>query len=181
MVSSATLVNSSSQTVAQPGDTVLYQTAVTNTGVGPQTGYVQSQNVSDILEYAKITDTGGAKLTGDVLTWPKTTIRSNATLTRSFRVKVDNPIPTTPRSSSDPYSYSLQMITVFGNSTVVHLSTPPSKQLEVVDAQLPFLPADVSVLIVALIALLAVYGYLRSRQLAYEVAILRADQRGDLE
>jgi uncharacterized repeat protein (TIGR01451 family) len=164
---------------AGPGDIIQYTLTTTNSGQGAAKNYVVTDNISDVLEYADIIDPGGAILTGGNLSWQAVTIAGGASQVDSFQVRVKNPIPTTPTSTSDPTSYDFKINDVYGGDLVsTSLAVPTQDQVEVASKQLPETGAGTDSLIVLLLASAIVYFYFRNRQLITEIDMLRGDHYG---
>jgi PKD repeat protein len=166
---------------AQPGDEIKYVLTTKNTG-GTGTNYVVTEHITDVLEYADVTDAGGAKVdeSGGVLVWPGQVLGSGATMTRSFTVKVKNPVPPTPIGLSDKSSYDLRMDNIYGNAIQVAVAPPVAKQVEAAATSLPATGAPVATLIVLTVSGLTLFFYFRNRQLLKEVKLLRNEYQGGL-
>ena len=164
---------------AQPGDTIEYHLTTKNTGTSTANEFTVTEGVNDILEYADITNTGGAILTDGNLTWPTTSIKAGSSYVATFQVRVKTPLPSAPTSISDPKSYDLVMDNVYGNVVSVNLAAPnTAKQVEVASASLPQTgPGLATFMVLALIGAI-VYFYYRNRQLIKEISMLRADHHG---
>jgi uncharacterized repeat protein (TIGR01451 family) len=78
---------------ALPGDTLIY-TLGYRAGDQDANGFVFSDDISDILEYAEITDNGGGSVSGGTISWPAVNISAFNTETVSFTVKVFDDIET---------------------------------------------------------------------------------------
>ena len=142
------------------------------------------EDVSDILEYADITNPGGALFdaTAGTLTWPKATIPMGGNVTNTFQVKVKDPVPTTPVGTSNPQSFDLRMDNLYGNLVSVNLGAPAPKQVEEqvnqVAETLPATGAGPTAFIVFGFVGIIVFFYLRNRQLMVEVKQLRNEYYG---
>ena len=113
------LTHPGATTVANPphvGDVLLYTLSVTNSGTADKTGYVFTDDVSAIVTYASdpfsISDSGSYNGTTKVVSWPSTTIAKSTTVNRTFRVTVDDPLPSTG---------DFKMVNVFGDTVTVPL------------------------------------------------------------
>lgn len=180
---SKTATNSTQQvdatsTKANAGDVITYTLTTKNTGGTPFNDFVVTDHIIDILEYADITNLGGATLTEGTLTWPAETIAAGATLTKTFEATIKTPVPETPVSSSDPQSFDLCMDNVYGNAIRVCITPPPAKQIEAGTQSLPETGAETTILMVLAFAGLVIYFYLRNRQLMTEIKLLRHDYHG---
>jgi hypothetical protein len=166
---------------ANAGDLITYTLTTKNIGGTPEE-YTVVEHVSDILEYASVTNLAGAQLdqADGILTWPTTVIKPGETLTKQFAVTVKNPIPDTPTGISDKFSYDLRMDNVYGNQISVALNPPLAKQVEAADTSLPDTGAPVSTIIVLAVCGLTLFFYFRNRQLMQEVKILRGEFQGGM-
>lgn len=165
-------------TTAQAGDVIAYSLLTKNTGNGAQANYTVTEDLRDVLEYADVTQANGALITGGSLSWPAQTIAAGTTDTKTFQVRIKNPIPSTPRSTSDPQSFDLTMDNVYGNHIQIHLPTPPAKTVELAATSLPQTGGASSSLIVLAFFAVVVYFYSRNRQLVKELRMLRVDNAG---
>jgi len=113
---------------ANPGDEVLYTLRVKN--VGESGGLYQIiDDVADILEYANVTAiSDGGQLSGGKITYFSGTIVPNATMSRTFKAKVMNPLPTNPQSGEH---FDFVMKNVFGNAVLVRLPRPQFPALSI--------------------------------------------------
>ncbi|HEY6737016.1 MAG TPA: PKD domain-containing protein [Candidatus Saccharimonadia bacterium] len=164
---------------AQAGDQIRYSLTTKNAG-GIAGDYTVVEHIDDILEYADVTDTGGATLAKGVLTWPAVSIDPGATLLKTFSVKIKSPVPSTPLGVSDRFSYDLRLDNIYGNQVSITVAPPPAKQIEGASTSLPDTGAATSTLIILAVAFLAVYFYFRNRQLMTEIHILRGSYQGGL-
>jgi LPXTG-motif cell wall-anchored protein len=165
---------------ARGGDVITYTLTTKNTGKSAQ-DYSVVEHIEDVLEYADVTVPNGAVQTTGVLTWPAVTIQPGATLTKTFTVKVKNPIPDTPVGTSDKFSYDLRMDNVYGNSVQVTLEPTFAKQVEGASTELPQTGSGSTSVIVMIFAILALFFYFRNRQLVTEVRILRNEYHGGVQ
>lgn len=164
--------------VAQAGDIIEYILTTKNNGSGDAKNYVVTENLNDDLEYASLIDGRGGVLAGGNISWPKHTIKPGEAFITTYQLKVKNPIPETPRSTSDPQSFDLKMDNIYGNLVSTDLAIPPAKQVEVTAEALPQTgPGLGTTIVIALFGLIA-YFYYRNKQLMLEVSILRGDHHG---
>jgi uncharacterized repeat protein (TIGR01451 family)/LPXTG-motif cell wall-anchored protein len=170
--------------LANGGDVLRYTLTVTNTG-GRASTFTFKDDLTDVLEYADITDAGGAKISQGpnpgqtAVSWPEETISAGATATHIVNVTVKNPIPSTPVSTSDQFSYDLCMDNVFGDTVHICVTPPAPKQIEKASSTLPDTGAGTSVLVILGFAALVIYFYARNKQLVTEVRLLRGQYTGD--
>jgi hypothetical protein len=162
---------------AHAGDVIAYTLTTKNIG-GTAESYSVIEHIEDIAEYADVVDAAGADVAENVMTWPGEVIQPGQTLTKTFTVKVKDPIPTTPIGLSDRYSYDLRMDNVYGVQVQVSIQPPAAKLVEGASATLPETGAGTSTLIVLFIACLSLFFYFRNRQLMNEIRILRNEYQG---
>ncbi len=163
-------------TEAQAGDVINYSLLVKNTGDGNQNNYQIAESISDVLEYARVIDTGGGTVQFGTISWPAVTIHPGQLIVRKFQIKVKNPIPTTPSPPGDPASFDLRMDNVYGRQITITLPPPPPKRVELAEKKLPQTGGGLNAMLVFAFVGLCVYFYSRNRQLITEVNILRAEQ-----
>jgi hypothetical protein len=162
---------------AHAGDEIRYSLTTKNIG-GTTDGYTVVEHVEDILEYADITDLGGATIKDGVMTWPETPIAPGKAILKTFTVKVKNPIPATPVGRSDKFSYDLRMDNIYGNEVHINLEVPLAKQVEGASTNLPDTGAPTATLIVLAVSALTLFFYFRNRQLMAEIRLLRGHYQG---
>lgn len=180
-----------SGTTAQAGNAIQYSISATNTGTGVIDNFIFEESIADILEYADITDQGGAKLVETPipgqedklverkLVWDKVSIGGGKTITKQFVVKVKNPIPTTPTGASDRNSYDLKMENIFFNNRVeILLEQPTVKKIEQVTQTLPQTGAGAATTSMALFTSGMVFILLRNRLIKRELEILAVSDLG---
>jgi PKD repeat protein len=160
------------------GATIQYTITTKNTGSTTYPKYEIKEDMHDVLEYANIADTGGAKLVDGFLVWPAIDIAAGDGVVKTFTIITKAPIPTTPRSISDADSFDLCMDNLYGNEVKICLAGPGVKQIEAAATSLPETGTATNVLIMFSFAALVAYFYMRNKQLAYEIQILRNDHNG---
>jgi uncharacterized repeat protein (TIGR01451 family) len=157
---------------AHAGDIIVYTLSAQNTGKSTVKGFVFQESISDVLDYADITDYhGSTKDSNNLLSWPAQDIKAGETVTHLVTVKVKDVIPQTPTSTSDGGHFDLTMTNVYGNTINIPLPGSVTKTVEVVAAQLPNTGPGTSLLIGATLVIVASYFYSRSRLLATEGSI----------
>ncbi len=164
---------------AQAGDVIRYTLTTKNVG-GTADSYAVVEHIEDVMEYASVTDFGGATLQNGVMTWPAVIIKPGATLTKTFTTTVMNPIPPTPVGLSDKFSYDLRMDNVYGNTVSISLVPPFAKQVEGASTSLPAAGPGTASIIVLAISFITLFFYFRNRQLNAEVKLLRGQYQGGL-
>lgn len=108
-------------TVARAGDEITYTLITANVGTETALDYVISDDISDVLEYANVTDLNGATLSGGVISWPAQDIDPGEQVTSTFGITVKSPIPTNPQVGT---SYDHLMDNTYGNDVRIRVETP---------------------------------------------------------
>ncbi len=164
-------------TTANAGDVIQYTLTTKNIGKVEIKNWVIEENVSDLLEYADITDFHGGTLSSDkrFVRWPAITISPGASVTNQLTTKVKNPIPATPVSASNPGgSFDLVMTNVYGDTVNIKIAPPVIKTIENTTT-LPNTGPGETLAAAFVITLVVTYFFSRSRLMAKELDIVRAD------
>ncbi len=158
------------------GDVIEYKLTVTNKGNAKIAKYVVTENISDVLDYADVVDLSGGTLDkNNIISWPPQDLKPKSTISKTFTVRIKNPIPTTPTATSDPGHYDSKMTNVYGNTVTINIPQPPSKRIEIVTTTLPNTGPGTSLLIGFAITAAVAYFFARSRLFATELDIVRHD------
>jgi uncharacterized repeat protein (TIGR01451 family) len=159
-------------TTVKANDVIIYTLFAENKGKATVKGFVFQENLSDVLDYADVFDLRGGSIDKDkVVVWPAIDIKADESRSVQITVKVRDPIPQTPVSSSDPAHFDLVMTNVYGNAINIKLPGAPAKQVEIAAAALPNTGPGTSLMIAAAVVILASYFYSRATLLARESEI----------
>lgn len=163
-----------STVVARANDQVRYIITVENNGSSINTIQL-NDNLYDVLEYATLIDRGGGILNNDssYLTWPDVTLEPGAKQTRTFVIKIDNPVYATPRGVSEPASYDCVMTNVFGSAININIACPPQKLVEQAASSFPETSPTNNILFASVLFIVVTFLYIRSHQLSKELHIIR--------
>lgn len=163
-------------TVARPGDVIEYSLITKNTGSGTKVKYIVQENLSDVLEYASITNFHGGELgANNLMSWPAVDIKANQTITHKVTVKIKDPVPLTPSPPSNPGSFDLTLTNVYGNVVNIKLPTPLEKRPEQVVTVLPNTGPGESLAAGFGVTVVIAYFFARSRLYATELDIVREE------
>lgn len=174
-------ISNANGTTAQAGDVIEYTLSATNNG-SSSVNYTFSDNLSYVLDYAKLTDSNGGSLdSGDNISWPAVNIAAGQTASKKFTVTVDNPIPAIPASTSDPNFYNLKMTNQFGNTITINLPTSPVAVVQSTTNTLPNTGPGTSVIIGAIVVAITGFFFYRSRLLFKESRIAVSEQLGEVQ
>jgi len=172
---SKTFVDAST-VVADAGDQISYTINIENTGLESTTVELED-NIADLLEYSVLTNNGGGSLdknTG-ILSWSDVTLMPKAKQTRTFVVKLIDPIPVAAQGISDNTSYDCNMTNVFGNSINIKINCPTTKVVEQVISQLPVTGQTENMIFIGIVLAITTYFYARTKQVKKEIRLIRRD------
>jgi uncharacterized repeat protein (TIGR01451 family) len=165
-------------TTANAGDVITYTLYAQNGGKATVPGFTFQENLSDVLDYADVTDMHGGSLSDKLATWPAVNIGAGQTVTVQVTVKVKDPIPQTPGDPADPEHFDLNMNNVYGNAVNIKLPGSPTKAVETVATSLPNTGPGTSLFIGAMTVIFAAYFYARARLLAKESVLAIQENSG---
>lgn len=100
---------------ASRGDSITYTLTASNSGNEPATSFTITDDLSQVLPYADITDNGGGSVSGNTITFPGITVPADGSVTRSFQVVVKNSLAT---------NLSYTMSNTYGNTVNITINTP---------------------------------------------------------
>lgn len=112
-----------SKVAAKENDTVSYTVNIKNTG-GTAKSVSLSDNLSEVLKYASLTNNGGGTFnsTTKVLSWGSVNLAPNASVSHTYTVKMKSSLISTTTSCTMRNNFVDQIVTV-----PVACSTPPAK------------------------------------------------------
>lgn len=163
-------------TTANAGDTITYTLYVKNDGKATVPKFVIQENLSDVLDYADVVDLHGGTLSDtQIVSYPAQDIKAGETATEQITVKIKNPIPTTPASTSDPGHYDNTLTNVYGNT--VNIKLPPNvvQTTSQLTTTLPNTGPGTSVFIGFIITAFVGFLFARTRLLSKETDLALRD------
>ena len=134
-----------------------------------------------MLEYADLdfNSLDGAVFDQDTqtLAWNKPiSIKPDQSVTKTFRVKIKNPIPQTPTPSGNPGSFDLLLTNVYGNTIQIKLPGGVPKQTEkVVTQTLPNTGPGEALIIGGMLTTFVGYFFARTRLMAKELELVKQE------
>lgn len=156
-------------TTANPGDVIVYTLYATNRGKAAIKGFAFQESLSDVMDYADVTDLHGGKLDNyNLASWPAETIQAGQTVQQQITTRVKNPVPATPADPTNPNHFDLVMTNVYGNAINIKVPSPPVKTVQTAAASLPNTGPGTSLFVIAGVVMTAGYFYGRSRLLSKE-------------
>ena len=160
---------------AKANDVIKYTLTAKNGGTSDIKSFIFQDNLSYVLDYSTLVQAKGVTLKNNSVVFPATTLKAGETKSVSFEVKILNPIPYTPVSTSDPLLYNLTLTNTYGNTLVIKLPSSPAKAVESTIHSLPNTGPGGSMLLLGLVAIFAGYFFYRSRLLTIEANIAAKD------
>lgn len=164
-------------TTARAGDKITYTLKLSNSGK-QSTDVVPTENLADVLEYAKVIDAGGGSFNegNSTLTWPSIKLTANEEQARIFTVQILSDIPAMGTGTSDETSYDCRIDNTFGNTVSVDVDCPVQKQIvEQTVEQLPHTGPRENMIFAGVTLAIVTYFYARSRQVKKEIRLIRRD------
>jgi uncharacterized repeat protein (TIGR01451 family) len=164
-------------TTARPGDVITYTLSVANSGKSTVKKFVVEENISDLLDYADVTDYHGGVLDAksNVIRWPATDVPATQAITKQLTIKIKNPLPSTPTPPSNPGKYDMTMTNVYGNAVNIKLPPTVVKTTEQVTTNLPNTGPGMNLFIAVTLVVVSGYFFARSRLLTKELDIIRSE------
>lgn len=129
--------------------------------------------INDITEYAEIFDTGGASVKEDNIVWPEALILPGETQTRSFSIKVRNPIPINGPNSSISTSYDCVMSNNFGNTINTPVSCSPIINVANLTTFMPSVDVNITIITSVILFIISLILTIRTKLLLREISAIR--------
>lgn len=161
---------------ARASDQISYSISVENIGLKSVNTKLE-ENIADILEYATLNDDGGGTFdnTTNILSWPDVILAPKTKQTRTFVVRLKNPIPITSLGTSNELSYDCIMSNTFGSITNIKVDCSSTKVVERITAQLPKTGPTENLIFAGIVLSITIYFYARARQVKKEIYLIRRD------
>jgi len=177
---------------AKAGDVLRYQIGICNASGATIKEYIFKDNISDLLYYTDLVDTGGGTVKTDtgttVLEWPAIDvpplesgqkcvddegkiIPENFKTFKEFTVKVKDPVPTTGTKQADPDGYDCKVTDEFeGNIVTTPINCSIPKIIET-NNPLPRTGAGWALGIIGFFAASSIFLFFRNRMLKRELEL----------
>ncbi len=177
---------------AKAGDVLRYQIGICNASGETIKEYIFKDNISDLLYYTDLVDTGGGTVKTDtgttVLEWPAIDvpplengqkcvddegkiIPENFKTFKEFTVKVKDPVPTTGTKQADPDGYDCKVTDEFeGNIVTTPINCSIPKIIET-NNPLPRTGAGWALGIIGFFAASSIFLFFRNRMLKRELEL----------
>jgi len=163
--------------IVKAGDVLEYTLVTANTQSFERKGYVVTDYVGDILDYANVdlvflkTQGGLFDETTKKISWPAAAIPAGSEIKNTFRIIMKNPLPATNTPSAVSGSFDCKISNKYGNDITMSVNCPTVKGLET----LPNAGPGTSLIMGFTITTIVGYFFARSRLLSKELAIIRSD------
>ncbi len=171
-------IDNAHNTTAKAGDELEYMLITRNIGEVDKLDHTfATEDLNDVLEYADIINLGDGILNNasKVVSWVNADVKTGEEVVKKITVRVKDPVPSTPVAASMPQSFDLKMQNTYGADTTVHVDKPLPKQVENVGKTLPNTGPGAGLALTFCITMITAYFFMRSRILAKELDIVRAD------
>lgn len=161
---------------AQSSDRIEFTVYLENIGSVATTRTV-SEELSDVLEYATLTQNGGGTFDAatKVLSWGDVRLQPGEKTARSFVIQMLDQIPTTATGASEPSSYDCIMTNAFGNTVNVPVACAAPKVVESTIEELPKTGPGANLMFAGVIGSVVTFFWARSKQLGREVRLIRKE------
>lgn len=174
-------IDDANGTTASAGDVIEYSLTTTNYGdAEAKDAILRPEELADVLEYSDLdfNSLDGAVFDQETqtLAWNKpVTIKPQESVTKTFRVKIKNPIPDTPSPAGNPGSFNLTMTNTYGNTIDIKLPPSITKATEQTSQQLPNTGPGESLAIGVALTVIVGYFFARSRLMAKELNAVKLE------
>ncbi len=159
------------------GDVIEYTLITTNTQDYSRKNYIVSDYVGDLMDYSEIdapflASQGGAfDLANKKITFNIADIAARTDVAKTFKIKLKNPIPATNSPSNVSGTFDCKISNKYGNELTMNIACPAVKGIETIPNTGPGTSLIFGFMITAIVG----YFYARSRIMAKELQILRAE------
>lgn len=164
-------------TVVKAGDVLEYTLTTSNTQDFERKNVTISDYVGDILEYATLDEAylkqqgGTFDATSKKVSFVLGAVAAKSDVAKSFKVTLKNPVPATNAPSTVSGSYDCRISNKYGNELSMAVACPAVKGVETLPNTGPGTSAIIGFIVVTFVG----YFYARSRVLAKELALIRAE------
>lgn len=163
-----------SKAEARAGEIIRYDIKIINPNNYRLQDYeIASTDISDIAEYAEISDIKDGIVVDDRIQWSVISLEPGESMVRSFIAKIHKDIPSTTKSASDPNSYDCKLTSVVGNTVLnIGLKCGITKEVEQSVNSLPYINSLLIVSLLASTALLSWFMYNEHRHLFLQLELI---------
>ncbi|MBS7346272.1 MAG: hypothetical protein KIG14_00975 [Candidatus Sacchiramonaceae bacterium] len=164
--------NSSNAVTLEASQEVTFRLSATNEGSEPRS-LAPRNNISDILEYARITNTGDGIIQEDEIVWPEVILLPGETYEASFNATILDHIPTLGRSSVDANSYDCRLSNIFGNRIDLGIDCSSIKNVDIFTTSLPNIDVFLTTIILVVMLLILSTSAYRTNILLKQLSFIR--------
>lgn len=173
--------NDAAGTTVKSGDELEFKLTTTNVTHTDYLNYRGQDYFGDVLQYADIIDSADLSRQGlsldtqNYLRWSSAKLAGGAVETKTVRVKVKKIVPATNTPSTISPDYDCKITNIYGDQVSLNVDCPIMKNIEQTTTSLPNTGPGSSVAIGAIAVGMTGYFFARSRLIARELDIVRAD------
>lgn len=160
--------------VADPGDHISYTITAKNDSSNKQLVPLVVE-LNDVMEYATLIDNGNA-LFGEkthTISWPPSILAPGDSESRTFVIRINDPISATPHGQSNTMSYDCILSSTYGTGIHIKVDCPAVKNVEAAVGIFPEINSTGSIIFGLISGGLVAFFYLRTRQLEEEIRLIR--------
>lgn len=174
-------IDDANGTTAAAGDIIEYTLVTKNYGNGDSKDTIlKPEELADVLEYSDLdfNSLNGAVFDQETQTiaWNKpVTIKPDQSITKTFKVRIKNPLPQTPTPSGNPGSFDLVLTNVYGNTIQIKLPGGVAKTTEQINQTLPNTGPGEALVIGGVLTTIVGYFFARSRLMAKELELVKQE------
>lgn len=175
------------KTAVSVGDTLEFKLITENVTSSEYKNYQASDYFGDVLDYGQILDSDQLKKQGitldknNYLRWSVAVIKGKSSDIKTITVKIKDVIPATNQPSGASQDFDCQISNVYGNEVVMSVNCPVVKNIEQVAKSLPNTGPSSGLMIGFIASVVAGYFFMRSRLMAKELKLIKAEyQSGGL-
>lgn len=174
-------IDDANNTTAAAGDVIEYTLITKNYGNGDAKDTIlKPEELADVLEYSDLdfNSLNGAVFDQDTqsIAWNKpVTIKPDQSVSKTFKVKIKNPIPQTPTPAGNPGSFDLVLTNVYGNTINIKLPGGVPKTTEQVNKTLPNTGPGEALAAGAVLTTAVGYFFARTRLMAKELELVKQE------
>ncbi len=159
------------------GDVLEYTLVTSNSQNYARNGITISDYIGDVLDYGTLdttqlqTDGGSYSEATKKVTWANVTIPASSQVSKTFRITIKNPVPSTNTPSGVSGTFDCKISNQYGNEVAMNVNCPVIKSIE----SLPNTGPGTSAAFACTVTVVVGYFFARSRIMARELELIKSD------